>query len=309
MPTNIRILLTAMFIFAGLIAAGILANVRDATGLRADIAETLKTQKTESGLNDQGKKEVPSCGDVDKDGLCDSEEVLYGTDPLNPDTDGDGFLDGEETASGCSPLVAAPNDCGPDRKGKSQLNLTQYFGSLIAGGIISNELNKSNPEFQNYIGLLNNEVTVVKKALLSIDESSFDIQVSKENSKKASQDYLNGLERALARHFLKSGGKIDLDGVESFDFSPYLRDLRNLNSELSVLEPPSSWSNIHKDFLALIIKIEVYLGNLEKQKEDPIKAFLTLENTQSILDEYKVLTTQISTKVRNEGLKSEFFNR
>ncbi len=42
--------------------------------------------------------------DSDLDGLLDSEEVLYGTDPANPDTDGDGYDDGTEVAGGYNPL-------------------------------------------------------------------------------------------------------------------------------------------------------------------------------------------------------------
>lgn len=34
--------------------------------------------------------------DPDKDGLCNGDELLYGTDPYNPDTDGDGMPDGWE---------------------------------------------------------------------------------------------------------------------------------------------------------------------------------------------------------------------
>ena len=43
-------------------------------------------------------------GDIDNDGLDDSEEETAGTDPLNPDTDGDGTLDGEELDAGTDPL-------------------------------------------------------------------------------------------------------------------------------------------------------------------------------------------------------------
>lgn len=41
--------------------------------------------------------------DSDNDGLSDSDEALYYTDPNNPDTDGDTFLDGVEVAHGYSP--------------------------------------------------------------------------------------------------------------------------------------------------------------------------------------------------------------
>ena len=46
-------------------------------------------------------------GDLDDDGLDDSEEGVLGTDPLNPDSDGDGTLDGAEVAAGTDPLDRA----------------------------------------------------------------------------------------------------------------------------------------------------------------------------------------------------------
>jgi hypothetical protein len=41
--------------------------------------------------------------DSDNDGLTDSEETVYGTDPQKADTDGDGYLDGQEVDSGYNP--------------------------------------------------------------------------------------------------------------------------------------------------------------------------------------------------------------
>jgi hypothetical protein len=48
--------------------------------------------------------------DSDQDGLSDSEEKTYGTDPQNRDTDGDGYTDGTEIKSGYDPLKHAPGD-------------------------------------------------------------------------------------------------------------------------------------------------------------------------------------------------------
>ena len=42
--------------------------------------------------------------DTDGDGLPDSVEAIYGTDPNNPDTDGDGYNDGAEVRTGHDPL-------------------------------------------------------------------------------------------------------------------------------------------------------------------------------------------------------------
>lgn len=43
--------------------------------------------------------------DSDNDGLTDSEEAIFNSDPKNPDTDGDGFNDGAEVMSGFSPTI------------------------------------------------------------------------------------------------------------------------------------------------------------------------------------------------------------
>lgn len=53
---------------------------------------------------------ISSEQDDDGDGLMNWEEVLWGTDPKNPDTDGDGVSDGDEVRLGRNPLVPGPGD-------------------------------------------------------------------------------------------------------------------------------------------------------------------------------------------------------
>ena len=50
-----------------------------------------------------------TANDRDADGLSDSEEKLFGTDPDNPDSDADGIGDGTEVAFASDPLRANPN--------------------------------------------------------------------------------------------------------------------------------------------------------------------------------------------------------
>jgi hypothetical protein len=59
--------------------------------------------------NDSGSAEPEAEGnpaadiDSDGDGLKDSEEILYGSDPQISDTDGDGYTDGDEVKNGYNP--------------------------------------------------------------------------------------------------------------------------------------------------------------------------------------------------------------
>lgn len=49
---------------------------------------------------------VTGSPDSDEDGLSDTREAFFGTDPLDPDTDGDGLGDGAEITAGTDPLDA-----------------------------------------------------------------------------------------------------------------------------------------------------------------------------------------------------------
>jgi len=85
---------------------------------------------------------LPVQGDVDGDGLKDSEEPFFKLDPKNPDTDGDGLSDGEELARELLKLIASlptsPSDDRPYKIDRAMRGLERCSacGELVNMGFI-----------------------------------------------------------------------------------------------------------------------------------------------------------------------------
>lgn len=70
--------------------------------------------------------------DSDNDGLMDWEEVIWNTDPNNPDTDGDGISDGDEVKQGRSPTTLGEGTkIVTSQEEYANLNETEKFGRDI----------------------------------------------------------------------------------------------------------------------------------------------------------------------------------
>lgn len=267
---------------SGLIVFSVFSNVRNASNLEANIGQVIKGGGDVS-LNEKNDlvSNTIKKSDIDQDGLFDDEEILYATDPLNRDTDGDGFLDGEEVAAGCSPISPLPNDCDLNSSAQQKLNLTDYFTFLMAGSFSLEDRDQSGPEFKKSIEVLSGEASKIKKNLLSIDESAINIEVSESDAEIAYRDYINGLGRIFEKYFSK-----DNEGMN-------IENLDGLYDELSKLKPSPNLADLHKKLLSFFLKLRIYVSNLDEKNEDPIKAYLTIENSNELLNEYEELKTEI----------------
>ncbi len=87
-----------------------------------------------------GNMVMKDSDDDDGDGLSNTEESGYGTNPQNPDTDGDGMPDGWEVTYSLDPLV---NDSNGDPDGDGKTNLQEYLAGrnpiMLYDLILANE--------------------------------------------------------------------------------------------------------------------------------------------------------------------------
>jgi hypothetical protein len=89
------------------------------------------TSGNESAYSTELVYAVPTL-DTDQDGLSDSQEQFYGTDPLDPDTDQDGMDDGWEVWYGTDPLLS---DAQEDLDQDGIVNLDEYYAWVQDGNL------------------------------------------------------------------------------------------------------------------------------------------------------------------------------
>ena len=114
--------------------------------------------------------DASSNADSDLDGLNDSDETIYGTDPHNPDSDADGVKDGQEVTDGSDPMDAGS------------------FVSLLD--------NKNCLEWNGFLGMLN--------ILEYVNESNVQQTV------KAELFSISGSSANQLNYFVPAGGQYDL---------------------------------------------------------------------------------------------------
>lgn len=116
---------------AGYIAYNLIVQPAQEDGVVTSIDDSEIIDDEDQIITDQSTLEElePEIIDIDSDGdgLLDSEEERYGTDPFNPDTDQDGLGDREETQ------VYDTDPLNPDTDGDSYLD-----GQEVAGGFNPN---------------------------------------------------------------------------------------------------------------------------------------------------------------------------
>ena len=233
--------------------------------------------------------------DSDQDGLSDEQELLYKTDPNDPDSDNDKYLDGAEVSGGYDPTKPAPGDkllktpqdvaektisISPESNGNG--NMTEDISNQIAA-MIANEENGSNGISMDKINSLIEESIASKitfSQLPEIDESTIKI---------LEQNYSEFSEEKQARK-----RKEDNEGYLSAVF--YILS-NNLPHSIGTKEDISSFTN---EIMAQIPTVASntnsieYFNNLAERGATMIKSLNELEVPEDML-EIHIKALQLST--------------
>jgi len=279
--------------------------------------------------------------DTDNDGLRDWEENLYKTDPLNPDTDADGYLDGEEINSGHNPAVKGPNDKQvfyPLPLG-DKYNITNKiftdFDSVLKSYIEQkDEYVRNHPEIaspEEYLSqtdqstlnemfkraILYNEQDWIDKAdkvleqmpeIFNIEISDNDIHISDNNDIDSIKTYTNELIAYFnSDDFLLKERNLSLlkDSATKNEFTEIdilIQITDDKIARLVDLSIPSSWKEIHKNALKIIIITRNIYVSVRGFEIDPIKTVVAADKFQSILSLWDVLTADIVNLNKTQNL-------
>lgn len=189
---------------------------------------------------------TPFTNDTDKDGLTDSEEWLYTTNPMEKDSDGDGIGDGQELEFGSSPLEQEKNPQketgGPDplKKIKNQyqyvslLAKTNFSEKFLNQFLVLARINNFTQEEKNsaFFVTLNKYLRPIKEKLPKFTPESVPdslISINETSNNDTIREYLNAVAGIYKKY---------LSGLAGFEIQTIYTALKTQNNaELKNLSP------------------------------------------------------------------------
>lgn len=208
-----------------------------------------------TGTNDAKSNVCDKTVDTDCDGLINSEEKLYGTDPENADTDKDSYSDMVEIESGYDPLKPAPGDrvlavTAPEaesdltKAAKNESSVTDNFSQKLIELVEAEDQTVTKEEVMSLVDEqigLNMQKNITFDNLPEIDQSQIKILKqdyssldSKARAEKHAQDAIKYLNDVF--YLLVNNSPVQFAAAEDFsafyeEFSSHLADLSDPNSD------------------------------------------------------------------------------
>lgn len=279
--------------------------------------------------------------DSDQDGLSDTEEETYGTDPKNQDSDGDGYSDGAEIKSGYNPLKPAPGDKISEDTSETSVaidynpssgeaNVTEELSAKLAAMASNGEAIPENVSLSDIDSIVDEsiyeettieELPKVERADIKIKDQSYSKlseekrkQKIKEDEEEYTSTILYILSNNLPHNISEEEGfsKFSQDiyrrigGVlTSPDEIKYFEDLAGkgeiILEQMSETEVPENMIDNHIEAME-IAQYAISLKNTVKiDMSDPVGSLISLSGVESFM----VMTSDFIERMEKESSKSE----
>lgn len=264
-----------------------------------------------------GEREAQAPSDRDGDGLSDWKELVYGSDPENPDTDGDGAPDAEEVALGRDLVKPGPGD-------EVQKAETPALAAAVAPSKNLTE-NLSRALLADYLsaktaGEAERAETAERIVAQSIERTEVEAATARyttndlaraEGGAEALNAYADSLMRILLSRpeldfkfvLLAFGGAIESsDPAEIQNLKRYRRSYEAARDELLALPAPPTLFSLHLGFLNNTARMVASFADMEQALEDPVRGFGGFQNYQEALAENTVILVAIARELRAGGI-------
>lgn len=236
--------------------------------------------------------------DEDGDGLRDWEEILWKTDPKNPDTDGDGTPDGAEVREGRDPTVAGPDDRRTATKIAPRTNEEQAPRTAtgeLARDVITGYLALKQSDSFNAVTEADFVNTIAQKAYVDIADKSFseedikNIVPATEETVRAYGNALGGViiansvtnenEAVILLRALSNEDKKELEKLE-----PIIAAYDNMFADARGLSVPNDARALHTALLSSFNALSENIRAMKAVYEDPLSALVHLGVYQKSAD-------------------------
>jgi hypothetical protein len=277
--------------------------------------------------------------DSDQDGLSDTEEKAYGTDPRNADTDGDSYSDGAEVKAGYDPLKHAPNDKlipGTNASAPSGAadpnarNLTTEMAQKISSILSSTDSSNQDVSLDQIKGIVSESIDVkvsdqdlpeVSKDDIKIKAQSFKGMSDKQiaaRKKEDLSDYLVALSYIISSNSdtpLTSTSSINgfLNSLtQEVSSSITTRDPKKLEAlsangqkmidQIKDISVPEDLADIHLKALSMFNYAQNLRTSVAAHPDDPMSDIASFSRIASFITYVSAFATDVNKKVDEYGL-------
>ena len=249
-----------------------------------DVYKKTASLSAQTGLTAKFAKNTAE-KDSDNDGLKDWEEILWKTDPNNPDTDGDGILDGEEIKQNLKNPAKATTEEITESANQEEPNLTDSLGKKLfteymalkqEGGtfdkqsqaeLVNSLLANINTSKSYDIYTISEIKTLSNPVTEEIKEYGNELGaiLTQEHSENDSENYNGFAMLTIIKEALEEQNREKLKELDKFT-----NIYKNIISELVALKTPTDFAEFQLNLINHFVDLIKAIENIQKVFQDPM---------------------------------------